>query len=343
MKKTTVLFFLSNLIKTIINIDIIPISMATDDNYIFPTIVSITSIILNKKNTTKYDFYIMIPPYLKKENIQKLKSLEKKHKKNCTINIINMGEKYKNAPTNTHITTPGYYRLSLSILLPNINKIIYLDGDTITHNDLKEMYDLDMTNLYYRGYLDINPNEVNHITRENDHVICTGVLLINLDELRKDNMVNVFDKFINEHSNLLYKHDQTIINGLCYKKIGFLPPKFAMWNWGTFKDVKYFFDLSKYKYKCSYQELEDAFYHPVITHCTDKPWKNYAFNYSDVWWNYAWETDFYWEIYRKYSKLYKKRYRIFFISLSIIFLIVIVVKVVKKKLNENKKIEYKKE
>ena len=41
------------------------------------------------------------------------------------------------------MTLTLYYRLSLSELLPNIDKMIYLDGDTLTFDDLKEMYDID--------------------------------------------------------------------------------------------------------------------------------------------------------------------------------------------------------
>ena len=68
-----------------------------------------------------------------------------------------MGNKYqglnlkKETPTDI-LTTPAYYRLSLSDSLPKVDKIIWLDGDTLTLIDLKEMFDLDMENYYYKGY-----------------------------------------------------------------------------------------------------------------------------------------------------------------------------------------------
>lgn len=40
------------------------------------------------------------------------------------------------------------------------------------------MYDIDMKGFYYRGFLDNLPNGINHITLDNDHVICSGVMLI---------------------------------------------------------------------------------------------------------------------------------------------------------------------
>ena len=39
----------------------IPIAMAADDNYTYPTIVSITSLVKNSGKNTCYDVYIMVP------------------------------------------------------------------------------------------------------------------------------------------------------------------------------------------------------------------------------------------------------------------------------------------
>ena len=115
----------------------IPIAMALDDGYTYPTIVAMTSILENASKETKYDFYIMHPGEFSEENKGKLKSLSKKYRNKCSVNLINMENKYKNANDKGHITTPTYYRLSLSELLPDLDKIIWLDGDTITYTDLK--------------------------------------------------------------------------------------------------------------------------------------------------------------------------------------------------------------
>ena len=44
---------------------------------------------------------------------------------------------------------------------------------------------------------------------DNDHIICSEVMLINLKELRKDNMVEKFNIFIKENNDKLNQHDQT--------------------------------------------------------------------------------------------------------------------------------------
>ena len=51
--------------------------MSLDDAYTYPTIVSITSIMINSNPNTKYIFYIMHPSEFKIENKNKLKILKK--------------------------------------------------------------------------------------------------------------------------------------------------------------------------------------------------------------------------------------------------------------------------
>ena len=304
-----------------LNYNIIPISMALDNGYIYPTIVSITSMLLNSNNRNKYEFYIMHPPDLLIENKNKLKNLEKKYN-GCKINLLDMGNKYVKAKIDQRITTPAYYRLSLSDLLPNLNKIIWIDGDTITFKDLKEFYDIDMNNYYYKGYLDECPYCVDHITFENDHFICSGILLINLQLLREDNIVNEVSKFIEENTHLLIQHDQTTINSLDPDKIGILPAKFGIFNFNSIKTIEYRYSNIRYKYKYSMDDLIDSLNDPSILHYVFKPWgrnhkylENIYWMKSEKfgWWYYAQKTDYYTNIFIWVSKkkfiVYYKKYK----------------------------------
>ena len=285
----------------------IPIAFSLDNGYTYPTIVAMTSILENAFNRTKYDFYILHSPNFSEENKNKIKNFEKKYR--CSINFINMTDQFKTAKlSKKRITRPAYYRLALPTLLPNINKIIYLDGDTITLIDLKEMYDIDMDNYYYKGFLDylkdsFNPN--------NSLYLCSGVLLINLEELRKDDMVNKTYKFMNDNKKKLLKerfHDQPIINALCYRKNGILPAIYGMFNYPNLKKLYKYSKRYKYKYKYTKIELKNAFHNPRIFHYNRrKPWKTRYKSRGMLWWFYAKKSDYYNEIYNKYKKKLKKR------------------------------------
>ena len=293
----------SNKPKTEISSSAIPISMALDDGYLYPTIVAMTSILENAYAETKYDFYVMHPGEFTENSKNKLMSLENKYPR-CKINLIDMENKFKNAYDVGHITTPTYYRLCLSELLPDIDKIIWLDGDTLTFKDLHDMYNIDMEGYYYRGFLDPNVNGAKKFVEDNDHYICAGVMLINLSELRKDNMVPKFEKFIEENNDNLDQHDQTTINAMAYKKIGKLDPKFGTFNFqqGAIS-AKYYPCRLIAKDKYTQEEMVEAFNDLYVLHCINKPWKEKQAFGATEWWNYAKMTDFYDEIEAKYPIL----------------------------------------
>ena len=305
----------------------INIAMSLDNNYFYPTIVSITSIMLNSNPFSNIHIFIMHPPEFKFKNKQKLLSLEKKFVK-CKINLINMGKKYKKANQNDVITTPTYYRLSLPELLPNLNRIIWIDGDTLTFIDLKELYDLDIKGLHYKGWLDDTKNCVDIFTNENDHCICSGVILLNLEQLRKDNMVNLYSKFIEKNNKKLFKHDQTVINAVSFKKIGILPSKYGMHN---YKDINQLLELTtgyRCKFGYSLDEKIEAYFHPFILHFVNKPWKKKV-NRFNLWWDYAKKSGFFYEIFIYYYWFY---YSIFLLLLIIISILLnIIIKKIKKK------------
>ena len=277
----------------------IPIAMALDDGYTYPTMVAMASILENAAKGTKYDFYIMHPGEFNDENKVKIKNLGRKYRNKCSISFINMEDKYKNANDKGHITTPTYYRLSLSELLPDLDKIIWLDGDTITYTDLKEMYDIDMEGYYYKGVLDENVSAVDSFTTENDHCICAGVMLINLKELRKDNMVEKFADFIEKNNDRLIQHDQTTINAVCYKKVGILPLKYGIFNY-SLEDLKSTVKIFRCENKYTEKEVEEAYENTCVLHCVCKPWKNANVRGSKSWWDYAKKTNYYNEIREKY-------------------------------------------
>lgn len=279
----------------------IPIAMALDDGYLYPTIVSITSMMENAKTDTIYDLYIMHPDEFSMESKEKLSSLGTKYK-NCNIKLINMKREYVGAMESGHITTPAYYRLSLSELLPNLDKILWIDGDTLIFDDLHEMYNLELNDNYYLAYLDDkHASLLKDFGLSDDEYVCDGVMVVNLKKLREDNMVSKFKSFIEQYNDKLIQHDQTVINAVCYGKIGILPPRFGMFNYGKKGPIiRDYVDRLTSKNKYTYEEMENALNNLVVLHCVCKPWQEAGCSFADTWWEYARKTDFYKEIYSKY-------------------------------------------
>ena len=203
--------------------NIIPIVFALNNEYTYPLIVTLTSILYNASNTTYYYFYIMIPGDFLRKNIKIILGLKKLYP-NCKIKFINLKNKYSGWKIRKHYSISTYYRLSISSFINNFDKIIYLDCDTLIHKDLLDFYNLNMKGNYYMGLAaqDIRRLVING-TR---NFIGAGVLLINLKELKKINAPYLFEKYYKKYGTK--KEDEYLINAVFYNKIGFLPFKFGI-------------------------------------------------------------------------------------------------------------------
>ncbi len=118
-----------------------------------------------------------------------------------------------------------YFRLFASEYLPKeLDRILYLDSDTIVINSLNELYNMDFENNYFIAATHIRKvlhkfNEIRLNIKEDEPYINTGVLLINLKELRKINVKERIIKYIENNKKRLLLPDQDIIASLFGDKI----------------------------------------------------------------------------------------------------------------------------
>ena len=275
----------------------IHIAMSLTNNYTYPIMVSITSILINSKNTTFINFHLLIGNDIKQDNLNKIKSL-KKIKENTYFYFYNVGDNFKGWIHGRNRTVASFYRIILGNLISNVTKIIYLDGDTLTYSDLSEMYNIKMDKFYFKGV-----GEIKWIHRKNKkRFICAGVMLMNLKLIRKDNVYEKFRKYYLQYFNKkIYFGDQQIINELFNKRIGFLPPKFGMWFINN-RTVQKYINLTNLIY--NEKELIESINKPIIRHIWGvnkngddyyrKPWLSNQSNEIKYDWNfYAKKTGYY--------------------------------------------------
>ena len=277
---------------------------ALDNKYVFPTLVAMTSLAENAGKNTFYDIYVMINQEFTEQNKKILKSVQTKHQEHCEVIFINMGDKFKEADTNQKIPTAAYYRLELHNLLPNVNRIIWMDGDTAVFEDLTELITLDMKGNYIMGFLDSLPDAIARFNVKNATVLCSGVLLLDLDALRKNHMTEKFNKFIRENLGKINQHDQTIINVVCQKNIAPLPPKYGIWCFEAEIYALKHNDRQRPHLRYNKQEFLNAYYHPAILHYVwPKPfWRRQRPVFNNEWWDYARKSGYYDDIYNKSPK-----------------------------------------
>ena len=289
----------------------IPISYGLNNGNFYPTLVSITSILENAENSTNYLINLLVSKrrwHFSNNNKKKFKDLEKNYK-NCIINIIEINDNiFKYANVNRYPIS-AYYRLILDRLLPDLKKIIYLDGDTIVLSDLTEMINLDMNNNVIMGFIDNAHYLAEDFGIKTFKYVTSGVLLINIEAMKKENLSNKFLKFMKENKNSLKQEDQTVLNIVLHGKIGILPPKFGMWDFDNITYLRLHNHYLNYSKNAScYKDsvLIKGFLNPNIIHYVfKKPYRdnNYLLKnrFTTIWLYYAQKTNEYKNIIKYYN------------------------------------------
>jgi lipopolysaccharide biosynthesis glycosyltransferase len=119
-----------------------------------------------------------------------------------------------------------YYKLFIPILFPYIERMIHLDCDTMVFKDLWEMFNLPFNDNYFLAQPTGKSIFKDKILKQNG--INSGVMLINIKKLRKDNK-----DFELLHYLFLNKFiEQTLITYVCVPKIGYLPFKYGIFFFG---------------------------------------------------------------------------------------------------------------
>ncbi len=172
----------------------------------------------------KFNIYILNRNLNKKqiEEIKKRLNLEKFH-----INDIKINEaEISNLPVyEQRYPLEIYFRIFAAKYLPNdIDRVLYLDADTLVINKLDELYHMDFEGNYFIAATHIRRilhkfNEIRLGIEKDEPYINTGVLLMNLKELRKIKIEKEVKDFIQKNKKRLILPDQDLISIMYGNKI----------------------------------------------------------------------------------------------------------------------------
>lgn len=123
-----------------------------------------------------------------------------------------------------YISAETYYRYLIADFLPDLSKILYLDADIVVNGDLGPLYDMDISDNYIAGAHDAYIDDIKHKPiigfKDSDLYVNAGVLLMNLERIRADNMGKKWIDATTELSDKIKFQDQDIINITCRGQIG---------------------------------------------------------------------------------------------------------------------------
>ena len=148
------------------------------------------------------------------------------------------------APVSSQYPREMYYRLLAPHLLPHtIERIIYLDPDTLVINPIRKLWEMDLGDCIFAAAAHTGVTEIaNGVNRirlktESDYYN-SGVLLFDLERGRKDIIPEDIFAFVRKHEKELLLPDQDLLNMMYWKQI--LPLDDSIWNYDARNYSSYF-------------------------------------------------------------------------------------------------------
>ncbi len=264
---------------------VIPIFFAVDDGYVPFLAVALQSII---ENSSKEYFYSIKILYTNIEEENKKKIL-KYERENIKIEFVDLNYYIEDVKdklyTRDYYTKTTYFRLFIPNLYPQYDKAIYLDSDIVVLGDIAKLYNEDIgdnlvaavpddviqTNKVFQDYVE---RVVGIATYKN--YFNAGMLLMNLDEMRKFDFQNKF-LYLLGTVKFAVVQDQDYLNRLCKGRTKLL-------------------DKGWDRMPIPTDEIEEKDINLIHYNLTYKPWHFENVLYENFFWKYAKKTEYYDEI-----------------------------------------------
>ena len=262
-----------------------------DSGYVMPTCVAVTSIFVNKNINTNYNIYILCNN-VSQEDKDKFLELSRKDFAIYFVDLDNM-EKYSDLGIETISATPtSISKFFVPDILKDLDKVIYLDGDIIVNKDLAELFSIELEDNYVAAVKDLCGIDHSNYKKEDFRYFNSGVMLMNLKEMRKNDLSKKMLEYrLNGYNDMM---DQDTLNYILKEHVMILPLKYNMQinllaqvdqqksKVFNVEALEYYYELPN---DCAIDDvLSDAV---VVHYATYKPWKFY-----DLYGNMIWEKVF---------------------------------------------------
>ena len=266
----------------------ISIAYAPDDNYVNQTVVSMKSAL---EHNEQVEFIIMYSK-LSAESMQKLGAV------GGSLRLIKMDEsQFADLTLSKWVTVQAWFRIKLPDLCKDLDKVLYLDCDTLIRGNLDELFSLDLTDKYLAGVKDVwgVSKYVKRLGIKSGVYVNSGMLLFNCDYCRKEHFFDKVVDFAKNNTKIIEFCDQDSINKVVDEHKLVISPKYNLmdtwWRGGYYE-----FEGEE---ETEYLQAKE---NPVIAHLTGlKPaFKGCGNKFKDEWWEVAKKTKIYDELLRDY-------------------------------------------
>lgn len=280
-----------------------PLIIAFTPNYLVPAATTLKSVLNATAAGGRYEVICLVTediPTCQKEKLDRIVG------DRMSFKYVNCAGRLNGAYIDPRYSEAASYRLLLPELLPEYNKVAYIDCDVIVRNDIGKLYN--ETNL--DGYLlaAVAEAKIENQGERWEALGCdsrnyfnSGFLLLNLKQMREEGTSAKMLEAL--HADYLEFPDQDVLNIVCQGRTLLLPP--------IYNSIRTFFILHykpDFLQRYSEEEWDAVQNHGTIHYTGGKPWNIFSVRFNDWWKCYESlpnEIKEEWKVNRKMELLYR--------------------------------------
>lgn len=251
----------------------------TVNNKFVPQIgAGICSVCENNREEDKIHFYVFSLG-ITEHNKEKLNQLVGDYGRKISIIEIEDMQNYLDFEFDTLGWNPVILaRLFMSKILPeDLEKILYLDGDTIVCGSLRGLWNYNLQNKTLGMSVEptVDRQRKNELGLRDYYYHNSGVLMVDLARWRQIGAEKKIIDFYKEKNGKLFAADQDAINGALKDEICQIPPKYNFCNIYYQYPYKFLCKLMNPLSYFSESVFRDSVENPVIIHYLgeERPWR----------------------------------------------------------------------
>ncbi|MBQ2814129.1 MAG: glycosyltransferase family 8 protein [Akkermansia sp.] len=206
---------------------------------------------------------------------------------------------YAELKEQTHVAVSALVKFDLPYLLPEVDKVLYLDGDILVTGDVAALYATDLTEHYMAAVRDMGGEETRHLHElvGVPQYFNSGVMLLNLEQMRCDELPEKLLRSKLQSPPTWTCMDQDVINDVMRGRVLNLPPRYnAMIP--LFQNPMYGYTMAQINkfYGCDYADMGHLAADAVIIHFAGesyrRPWAQLNGSFAQLWQYYYLRSPF---------------------------------------------------
>lgn len=251
----------------------IHVAFICDEAFALPTGVAISSLVATRKQATRYSVHI-ISSGLSANAKSRLESIAENGVE-IDIREVDGSQFAAITSNNVHVSSAAIFKFKLPELFPELDRILYLDGDIVVRGDLTELWQTEMKNAYVAAVEDVQAKRFGGKTLQErigypfERYFNSGVMLVNLAAWRQDGIAEkLLDYRLHGKNDFM---DQDALNSVLGGRAVFL-------------DMRYNTLATSLRYEeeptRKQKEFEAIIYHYSSA---EKPWKLLDVDNEELW------------------------------------------------------------